>query len=96
VTFRTAVTLAGTAVGGTASFTSRTGAGEYSVQFPRDISACQYAATLAAVRSGDTTQQPPAGRITTAPGSPSTTVVVRTFGADGTATDAPFHLLVAC
>ena len=96
VTFRAAVTSAGAAAGGTASFVTRTGAGEYEVQFPRDVSACQYAATLAAVRAGDTLQQPPGGRITAAPASAATTVTVRTFGVDGTAADVPFHLLVAC
>ena len=96
VTFRAAVTAAGAGAGGTASFVSRTGAGEYDVQFPSDVSACQYAATLAAVRAGDTLQQPPAGRITVSPASAATTVTVRTFGVDGTAADAPFHLLIAC
>ena len=50
VSYRAAVTPAGASAGGTASFVTRTAAGEYSVSFPTDVSACQYAATLAAVR----------------------------------------------
>jgi hypothetical protein len=96
VTFRAAVTSAGAIAGGTPSFVNRTGTGEYDVSFPRDVAACQFAGTLAAVRVGGGLQQPPAGRITAAPGGAATTVVVRTFGVDGAAADAPFHLLVAC
>src|SRR4051812_28396654 len=96
VTYRAAVTPAGASAGGTASFVTRNGAGDYSVSFPTDVSACQYAATLAAVQSGGSLVQPPAGRITVAPADQSAAVTVRTFGVDGTAADAPFHLLVAC
>jgi len=96
VTFRAAATLGGGIAGGTASFVDRTGAGVYDVSFPRDVGACQFAATLAAVRANDAVQQPPAGRITAAPAAAATTVTVRTFGVDGTPADAPFHLLVAC
>jgi hypothetical protein len=96
VTYRAAVTPAGASAGGTASFVARNAAGDYTVTFPTDVSACQYAATLAAVKSGDTLVQPPAGRITVAPAGQSAAVIVRTFGVDGTAADAPFHLLVAC
>jgi hypothetical protein len=98
VTFRAAVTSAGAAVGGNTASASRTAAGVYAVDLGRDVSACQYGATLAAVRpaGGTTLEEPPAGRITAAPGTAANTVVVRTFAADATAVDAPFHLLVAC
>src|SRR3954470_2952632 len=79
VTSRAAVTPAGASAGGTASFVTRNTAGDYTVTFPTDVSACQYAATLAAVKSGDTLVQPTAGRITVAPAGQSAAVVVRTF-----------------
>jgi hypothetical protein len=98
VTHRAAVTSAGAAVAGTATSVARAATGEYAVKLSGDVSACQFSATLAAVRpaGGGGLEQPPAGRITAAPGTDTDTVVVRTFAADATAADAPFHLLVAC
>jgi hypothetical protein len=96
VTFRAAVGSAGGAAGGNATSVSRSAAGVYAVELGRDVSACQYAATLAAVRVGGALEQPPAGRITAAPGATANSVTVRTFAADAAAADAPFHLLVAC
>jgi hypothetical protein len=46
------------------------------------------------VRSGGALEQPAAGMITTAPDG--TRVIVKAFKPDGTALDAPFHVLVAC
>jgi hypothetical protein len=72
------------------------------VSFDDDVSACQYSATLAAVKSGATAvDAPDPGSITAAPGSTNTQVVVKTFAEDATshaltAANQPFHLLVAC
>jgi hypothetical protein len=66
----------------------------YTVTFKRDVSACAYGATLAAVPGGSV-PVPPAGRITVASaGGPN--VVVNTFDAAGNPTPEPFHLIVAC
>jgi hypothetical protein len=86
--------------GGTPSGNARTvnhqgGTNEYTVHFDRDVSACIYSATLAAVQNGPTLEQPPAGRITAASAG-GDGVLVRTFAANGTAAEAPFHLIVAC
>lgn len=94
VTFRAAVTSTGASAGGNAKAVSRSAAGTYALDFGRDVSACQFGATLAAVRSGGALEQPAAGMITTAPDG--TRVIVKAFKPDGTALDAPFHVLVAC
>ena len=70
------------------------GTNEYTVEFPRDVSACVPTATLAAVKSGPTTDQPEAGRITVA--TAGATVVVKTYRADGTPGEQPFNVVVAC
>jgi hypothetical protein len=70
------------------------GSNEYTVEFARDVSTCVYSATLAAVQNGPTLEQPPAGRITVA--AAGANVLVKTYDAAGTATPAPFHLLVSC
>jgi hypothetical protein len=95
---RAAVTKAGVAAGGNASSISRTAAGAYTVTFGRDVSACQFSATLAAVKNGATTDTPDPGRILAQPGASNTQVDVRTFNdaAPAVATDEPFHLIVAC
>jgi hypothetical protein len=90
VTYRVAATSMGAAAGGNAKGVRRTATGEYSVDLGRDVSACQYAATLAGVKS----EQPPVGLITAAPAGAA--LAVKTYNADGAAVDAPFHLLVAC
>jgi len=97
VTFRAAVTSTGTLAGGNATSVTRTATGVYAVRLNRDVGACQFAATLAAVRTNPTTvEQPPVGVLTASPGTPNTDVVVRGFTPAGAALDAPFHLLVAC
>src|SRR3954454_7950523 len=95
VTYRAAVTPAGANAGGTASFVARTAAAHNTVTFPSAVGACQYAATLAAVKSGDTLVQPPAGRVTVAPAGQSAGRTARTVCVDGTAGGAPFPLAVA-
>jgi hypothetical protein len=94
--YRAAVnTGGGTPAGNAKGANHQGGSNEYTVQFDRDVSACVYSATLAAVQNGPTLEQPPAGRVTVASaGGPN--VLVRTFGADGAPVQAPFHLLVAC
>jgi hypothetical protein len=94
VTFRAAVTSTGAAAGGNAKAVGRSAAGTYALDFGRDLSACQFGATLAAVQNGGAVEQPAAGMITAA--ADGTRVIVKAFKADGTALDAPFHLLVAC
>ena len=69
---RAAVTHAGIAAGGTATSVSRTSDGAYTVTFGRDVSACQYSATLAEVKSGTTTDAPDAGEIVVHPGATAT------------------------
>jgi hypothetical protein len=95
---RAMVTSTGTAAGGNAKAVTHTPAtGIYTVEFDRDVSACTYGATLAAVKNGTTVEPAPNGRVTVGAGDANTKVQVHTFGADGTApADAPFHLIVAC
>jgi hypothetical protein len=95
--FRTAVNTAGAAVAGNATGVSKGGPGVYTVDFGKDVSACFYSATLAAVKNGTGTDAPTPGSITVEPGAANTSVVVRTFAIPGgTATDEPFHLGVSC
>jgi len=96
-----AVTKAGSAAAGNAASAARTSAGTYTVTFGRDVSACQFSATLAEVKNGTTTDTPDPGRILVAPGASATQVDVRTYLDDATThvptlTDEPFHLIVAC
>jgi hypothetical protein len=96
---RANVTKEGTAAGGNAKSVAHAAAtpGVYTVEFDHDVSACTYGATAAAVKNGTTVEPAQNGRITVAPGTANTQVVVNTFAADGTTpADAPFHLLVAC
>jgi hypothetical protein len=100
---RSAVTKAGAAAGGNAKAVGPgTTPGTYTVTFDRDVSGCQYSATLAAVKSSATaTDAPDPGAITTAPGATNTQVEVKTYAEDATthalaAANQPFHLLVAC
>jgi hypothetical protein len=71
----------------------KTAGGTYTVQFPRDVSACTYVATL-----GDTsTALPPTGSaLVSRSGSSSSTVFVETLNTAGSLADAPFHLVVFC
>lgn len=99
---REAVTRTGIAAGGTATSVSRTSDGAYTLTFGRDVSACEYSATLAAVANAGATDAPDtATRIQVAPGATATQVDVRTYLDDATTHvpaihDEPFHLIVAC
>jgi hypothetical protein len=96
ITYRAAVNSGGGPVLGTARDGAHNGGtNEYRVFFDRDLSACVYSATLAAVQNGPAFEQPPAGRITVASGG-GDQVLVKTFAADGSPVEAPFHLIVAC
>jgi hypothetical protein len=100
---RAAVTKAGAAAGGNAK-TVAPGAtpGTYTMTFDRDVSACQYSATLATVKAGAAAADAPGpGSITVAPGGANTQVDVKTFAEDAgshglTPAPQPFHLLVSC
>ena len=63
--------------------------------FDRDISSCVATATLASVPTAGGTDQPTAGRITVTQDQP-TSVLVRTFAADGTPAEQPFNVIIAC
>jgi hypothetical protein len=101
---RAAVTKAGALAAGNAQSATHPSAGVYTITFARDVSACQFSATLAAVKSSPTTvDTPDAARILAAPGATATQVEVRTFfGAEDATThappaaDEPFHLIVNC
>ncbi len=95
-TYRAAVPAGGTVQRGNAVSAAHTGgSNEYRVTFDRDVSSCVATATLAAVPLGATTTQPTPGRLTVAQDQP-TSVVVRTFGADGSPAEQPFNVIVAC
>ena len=96
VTFRTSVTSQGSAAAGNAKSTVRRGPGEYVVDVGRDVSACQLAATLAGVKSGNAVEPAKAGLITATADAGANTVGVSVKDATGAPLDAPFHLLVAC
>jgi hypothetical protein len=94
---RAAINSGGGKVAGTArdNVNHPAGTNEYTVEFTRDVSACVYSATLAAVQNGGTLEQPPPGRITVASaGGPD--ILVKTYDAAGAPVPAPFHLLVSC
>ncbi len=93
---RAILSQAGVILGGDGRATGHAaGTNSYRVEFPADVSACTYAATLAAVQAGPVVEQPPAGRITVQSGG-SNNVLVRTYNAAGDPAEAPFHLIVAC
>jgi hypothetical protein len=94
--YRAAINMAGGIAGGNARNIehSRT-TNVYRVEFPADVSACIYTATLAAVQNGPVLEQPPAGRITVQAGG-GNNVLVRTYNAAGNPAESPFHLIVAC
>jgi hypothetical protein len=95
VSLRAAIPSGGTVAGGNATAALHTsGTNEYRVAFDRDVGACMYTASLAAVQSGSTVEQPTPGRITVA--AEAGRVLVKTFAVDGSPTEQPFHLLVAC
>jgi hypothetical protein len=95
VEFRAAIPSGGTVVAGNAvRATHQGGTNVYTVEFSRDLTGCVPTATLAAVQSGPVVEQPVAGRITVEPSG--ATVLVKTYGADGSPAEQPFDLLVAC
>ena len=95
-TYRAAVPAGGTVQRGNAvSAAHQGGTNEYRVAFDRDVSSCVATATLATVPTGGGASQPAPGRVTVAPDQ-STSVLVRTFGADGTPSEQPFNLVLAC
>jgi hypothetical protein len=96
VTYRTAVTAAGTQAAGNAKSVAKGAVGVYTVELAKDVGACQYSATLAGTKSGTTIEPAIPGDITAQPAADATKVTVSTYNAAGTAADAPFHLLVAC
>ena len=90
VTFRARSTAAGVAAGGNATAITKTGTGAYTVTLGRDVSACQYSATV---------EEPTVGFATATPSAENTKVLVKTYNAAVDPTvlaDSPFHLLVAC
>jgi hypothetical protein len=99
VSFRTSATATGAAAGGNAKAISHAAtSGTYTVDFGQDVSACQYSATIGAVKTSGGISDPPATALaaTASPSAAVNKVVVKTLDADGNALDAPFHLLVAC
>src|SRR4051794_31197651 len=101
-TYRAAITHLGDRALGNARFSGHvSGTNEYVVEFPGDVdgvdvSRCVYSATLAAVQSGPTLDQPPAGGAASAAAASPTRVLVKTYDAAGAPIEAPFHLIVAC
>jgi len=90
VTFRTRSNAVGVIAGGNATAVTKTGLGAYTVTLGRDVSACQYSATV---------EEPTVGFATATPSAENTKVLVKTYNAAVDPTvlvDSPFHLLVAC
>lgn len=94
-TYRAAVPSGGgVEVGNATSASHQGGTNEYAVAFTRDLAGCVATATLAAVQSGPIVDQPQAGRITVS--LSGSTVLVKTYSADGTPAEQPFNVIVAC
>lgn len=94
--YRAAITAGGGAAGGNARGVGHIGgSNEYRVDFADDVSGCIYSATLAGVATATGSDQPDAGRVTVASDG-KTRVLVRTYKADGSVGEQPFHLLAAC
>ena len=97
VTFRAAGTGTGTLTAGNARSLARTALGVYVVETGRDVSACQYSATVAGVKNGAAIEAAPVAFATAEPvNGQATQVLVEAFDATGNPVDAPFSLLVAC
>src|SRR4051812_18605571 len=93
--FRAAVSTGGVAAFGNAlAVTHISGSNEYRIDFGRNPSNCIFSATLAAVQAGPVLEQPQAGRITVS--RDTTRVLVKTFAANGSASEQPFHLAMGC
>jgi hypothetical protein len=71
------------------------GTNEYRVAFDRDVSSCIATATLATVPTNGGADQPVPGRITVSQDN-ATSVLVRTFAADGSTAEQPFNVILAC
>jgi hypothetical protein len=100
VTFRASSTAAGARTAGNVASIAHTGTGVYTVETGRDVSACQYSATVAGVKSGTTIDPAQVGFATAEPvnGAP-TQVTVKTYDALATPialADRSFSLLIAC
>jgi hypothetical protein len=96
VTLRAAVPSGGSVQRGNAtSAAHQGGTNEYRVSFDRDVASCVATATLATVPTSGGPDQPAAGRITVTQDQ-ATSVLVRTYGADGNAAEQPFNLILAC
>lgn len=94
-TLRAAVSKGGAAVTGNSRGVEHvSGTNEYSVAFDRDVGSCVATATLASVQAGPTLEEPEPGRITVA--TRGDRAVVRTFAANGTPAEQPFHVMLAC
>jgi hypothetical protein len=94
-TFAAAITYGGHISKGSALTANRDGVNGRLVEFPRAVDGCVAVATLAVVPGGGVETPPPNGHATVAP-SGDGRVLVRTWSADGQATELPFHLIVAC
>ncbi len=94
VTYRASVSFTGGRVRGNALASGTLGRGRYEVIFDRDTSQCTPVATLGNVRGNDPAEEPPAGRITAA--AVGSTIVVRTFDAQGNPEPLAFNVIVAC
>lgn len=93
ITFHAALNAAGVRVRGNSVGGGSSAPGIYTVEFSRDVSACEAVASLASVPGG-TVVDPPAGRITVRPNG--SRVEVRTFDENGAVRDLPFNVIVAC
>jgi len=96
---RAAVTRTGTLAGGNAKTVDHTAAsGIYTVEFDRDVSACTYAATPAAVKNGTVVEQPAnTARVTVAQGDATSRITVKTYNTSaGVLHDEPFHVIAVC
>lgn len=92
---RAAVSSGGGAAQGNATAVDHvSGSNEYGVRFAGNLAGCVSTATLAAVQSGPTLEQPPPGRITVA--AADDRVVVKTYAANGSPAEAPFNVTVSC
>ena len=92
---RAAVSSGGVAASGNSTAVAHvSGTNVYGVRFAQNTASCVATATLAAVQAGPTLEQPEAGRITVAANADR--VDVKTFAANGTPAEQPFHLTVSC
>ena len=93
VTYRAAISAAGSITRGNAKSSDSPALGEFLIGFERSTDECVSTATLASVEGGIPVEPPP-GRITVARSNGR--VLVRTYDAAGNPDWLPFHLIVAC